>query len=103
MEQARGDVEASLHPAGEFVHDVATPFGELHSLQRLVDPHPQVFPTQPIQPAKEPEVGFGGQVQVEGDRLRYQADELSQAGVAAFQSLSVEQDFTAGRSPDPGD
>ena len=74
MQQANADVEAPLHSTRVLLGEIAAAILQPDHGQHLVDATFQLIAAQLLQPAEEPQVLSAGQVGVDGQFLRNQAD-----------------------------
>jgi hypothetical protein len=80
VQEAGGQVEAPLHPAGVGLHGVAGAIGQADDVQHLVNALGQLPPPQAIDLPEEDQVVAAGDGGVEGQVLGHHADDLLDLG-----------------------
>ncbi len=103
VQQARGQVQAPLHPAAERLDPVARAFGEADEGEAGGDGRLQGRSGQAVEGPEEPQVLARGQLVEEREVLGHEADGgFGRVGVAA-QGLAVDADLTRIGGHDPRD
>jgi hypothetical protein len=90
VQQARGDVDAPLHPAGERLDAVLGPVRQADLLQHLVHTPAKIGAAQVIEAAPEGQVLPGGEVVIEGDLLRHDADAGANGQAVSCDGVAVD-------------
>jgi hypothetical protein len=74
VQEASGNLQATLHAARERVDPAAAPLPEAHHLEHLLHAFAEQASGHAIELGVEAEVLLGGQVEIEGGVLEHQAD-----------------------------
>jgi hypothetical protein len=90
MDNGNTQVEPPFHAAGEGGRSLAGSVAQSGQLQNLVDAPVQVAAAQPVEFPEKSQVLAGGQLAVNGQILRADADRSTKGPVAPIQRLAVE-------------
>ena len=83
MQDAAGEIQPALHPARVGADDIVGPPDQSHGIESAVDRLAQLGAAEIVHPAPEVKILARGQIEVEGDGLRRDADKSARrsAGV----------------------
>ena len=103
MQEPDADVEAALHPARVRLRLIIGTLGETDDLQDLLRACARLFGREPVQPREEGEILVRGEVGVDRQFLRDEADRRLRRDTAGGQALAGHERFAGIRLEQPGD
>jgi hypothetical protein len=93
VQQRRHEIEPPLHAAGKRFHGILAPVGELHGLQGFVDALAQFGAAQAVEFAEDTQVLLCGELLVEREVLRDEAEFQPRGTITCGGGPLVESEF----------
>src|SRR5690606_19318366 len=103
VQQADADVETALHPAGELLGGAVGTAVEADELQHVRDAAGEVVPAQPLETTEEAEILARGELGVDREVLRDEADAAPDGHVLGSDRLARDGDRSGVGADEPGD